>query len=140
MKYSFIHESTVRVRYSETDRMGYCYYGNYAHYFEIGRVEALRSLGISYKALEDSGIMLPVSEYNVKYLSPSFYDDVLSIKTHLSEIKGARIYFDYTILNSDFKVIASAQTVLVFVSHHSMRPTGAPDLFTKLLHSYEISK
>ena len=77
----FIHETKVRVRYGETDQMGYCYYGNYAQYFEVGRVEALRSLGCSYKALEDQGIMLPVSEYNVKYKRPAYYDDELTIQT-----------------------------------------------------------
>ena len=95
MKIPFINTTEIRVRYGETDQMGYCYYGNYAQYFEVGRVEALRSLGMSYKALEEQGVMLPVSEFSVKYLSPAFYDDLLTVKTEITAIKGARIYFTY---------------------------------------------
>ncbi|MDP4662751.1 MAG: acyl-CoA thioesterase, partial [Salibacteraceae bacterium] len=68
-----IFENKLRVRYAETDRMGYCYYGNFAAYFEVARVEALRSLGISYKKLEDDGIILPVLDYQIKYFKPAFY-------------------------------------------------------------------
>ena len=82
--YSF--KTKVRVRYAETDKMGYCYYGNYATYFEIARVEALRSLGVSYKSLEDEGVFLPVSEFNIKYLKPAYYDDELTIHVFVKEI------------------------------------------------------
>jgi acyl-CoA thioester hydrolase len=74
-------KNQIRVRYAETDRMGYVYYGNYAQYFEVARVEMLRGLGISYKTLEDSGIMLPVLDFTIKYIKPAFYDDLLTIKT-----------------------------------------------------------
>ena len=84
MKTSFKHNSTLRVRYGETDQMGYCYYGNYAQYFEVGRVEALRSLGVSYKSLEARGIMLPVSHFEINYKAPALYDDALVITTHIS--------------------------------------------------------
>ena len=83
----FNHTIQLRVRYGETDQMGYCYYGNYAQYFEVGRVETLRSLGLSYKQLENEGFMLPVSEFSVKYKSPAFYDDLLSIETTITETK-----------------------------------------------------
>ena len=73
----FVSQIQIRVRYGETDQMGYVYYGNYASYFEVGRVEALRKLGYSYKGLEDDGIMLPVFSYNVVFLKPSYYDDDL---------------------------------------------------------------
>ena len=72
-------EVEIRVRYSETDKMGYVYYGNYAQYFEVGRVEALRNLGLPYKELEESGILMPVVSFNIKYLKPAFYDDVLGV-------------------------------------------------------------
>ena len=81
-------EVKLRVRYAETDQMGYCYYGNYAQYFEVARVESLRSLGVSYKDLEDMGIILPVTHFQIKYLKPAFYDENLSVKsvsyTHLT--------------------------------------------------------
>ena len=91
----YITETTIRVRYSETDKMGYVYYGNYAQYFEVGRVEALRDLKTSYKEMEDTGVMLPVYEFNIKYLKPAFYDDLLVIKTTIREIPTAKIKFDY---------------------------------------------
>ena len=101
MKINYTNKHYVRVRYSETDKMGYCYYGNYASFLEIGRVESLRSLGISYKSLEDNGIMLPVSEFQIKYILPAYYDDMLLIETKISAIKGVRIYFDYSIYNDN---------------------------------------
>ena len=79
--------------------MGYCYYGNYAQFFEIGRVETLREIGMSYKALEEQGIMLPVVEFNVKYLRPALYDDLIEIKTYLKKIPTAKIEFEYEIFN-----------------------------------------
>ena len=79
----FTSETQVRIRYSETDKMGYTYYGNYAQYYEIGRTELIRKFGITYKSLEDEGIMLPVLSLNIKYIKPSFYDDLLTIKTSI---------------------------------------------------------
>jgi acyl-CoA thioester hydrolase len=92
-KKMFLNETNLRVRYAETDRMGYVYYGNYAGYYEVGRVEALRSLGMSYREMEDSGIMLPVLTYSIKYFKPSYYDDLLTIQTIIPEIPGTRIKF-----------------------------------------------
>lgn len=119
--------------------MGYCYYGNYAQYFEVGRVEALRSLGISYKELEDKGVMLPVSHYSVNYKSPALYDEELEIITIISEVRGPRITFDYTILNSEGKTVADATTTLVFVLKETMRPTAPPDFFMELIRKFEDS-
>jgi acyl-CoA thioester hydrolase len=117
MDINFSKETQIRVRYGETDQMGYCYYGNYAQYFEVGRVEALRTVGLSYKELEEQGIMLPVSEFNVKYLSPAFYDDLLTIKTTITKIKGAR---------------------LVFVSKETMRPISPPENFLQIIGKHKV--
>jgi acyl-CoA thioester hydrolase len=132
MKDPFTNTTQIRVRYGETDQMGYCYYGNYAQYFEVGRVEALRSLGMSYKALEEQGVMLPVSEFTVKYLAPAFYDDLLTVKTTITEIKAARIYFNYELINEKGNVISKAETTLVFVDKATMRPRHAPENFIAL--------
>ena len=105
MKINYTNKHYIRVRYAETDKMGYCYYGNYASFLEIGRVESLRSLGISYKSLEDNGIMLPVSEFQIKYFSPAYYDDMLLIETKITAIEGVRIYFDYFIYFLHFAMI-----------------------------------
>lgn len=129
----FKHSIQLRVRYGETDQMGYCYYGNYAQYFEVGRVETLRKLGMSYKELEDNGYMLPVSEMNVKYKAPALYDDNLMITTTIEETKGARIYFSYTIHNSKGELISEATTTLVFVLKETMRPTPPPSSFQSLI-------
>jgi acyl-CoA thioester hydrolase len=119
--------------------MGYCYYGNYAQYFEVGRVEALRSLGISYKELEDKGVMLPVSHYSVNYKAPALYDEELEITTIISEVRGPRVTFDYTIQNKSGKIIADATTTLVFVLKETMRPTAPPSFFMELIQNFEDS-
>lgn len=123
----------VRVRYSETDKMGYCYYGNYAAFLELGRVELLREYKIVYKELEDLGILLPVSELSIKYLFPAKYDDLLKIQTKISDIKGARIYFSYEIYNEKENLILSATTTLVFVDAKTMKPIATPDFILDLL-------
>ena len=88
--------------------------------------------------METQGIMLPVSEYNVKYLSPAFYDDELIITTKIEELKGCRLFFQYEIFSLENKKIANASTTLVFVSKSTMRPTSPPEDFIKLMHKYEI--
>jgi len=122
----FTHDTQIRIRYSETDQMGYCYYGNYAQFFEIGRVETLRSLGVSYKELEDKGIMLPVLEYNVKYIKPSFYDDVITIRTYIKKLPVAKIEFEYELYNQNNVLLTTAHTTLVFIQKNTMKPCQAP--------------
>ena len=122
----FQHEYKLRVRYAETDRMGYAYYGNYATYFEVARVEALRDLGISYKELEDDGVLLPVAEFNIKYLKPALYDDELRIVTTIKEQPGVRIRFEYSVFNQHGEKIAKAETTLVFVSAEHVKPIKPP--------------
>ncbi len=124
---SLAAETQLRVRYSETDQMGYVYYGNYAQYFEIGRVETLRELGFSYRQLEESGVMLPVLEYRIKYLKPALYDDLLTIRTVISEIPSARIHFNYETYNEQGQRLNMAETTLVFVSKQNGKPCPCPD-------------
>lgn len=133
---NFKHKTSLRVRYGETDQMGYCYYGNYAQFFEVGRVEALRELGMSYKSLEERGIMLPVSNFEVNYKAPALYDDHLEIETHVCELRGPRLIFQY-IITVNGKIISTASTTLVFVAKESMRPVSAPEDFVALLLPYE---
>ncbi len=135
---NFENQIKIRVRYGETDQMGYCYYGNYAQYFEVGRVEALRSAGMSYRDMENRGIMLPVAEFSVKYKAPALYDDELTITTRIREIKGPRLVFDYEIHKENGQLVATAETTLVFVSKSTMRPIPAPDDFLELMGTYSI--
>ena len=139
MKLNFSKSTKIRVRYGETDQMGYCYYGNYAQYFEVGRVEALRDLGMSYRKMEENGIMLPVSDFQVKYKQPALYDDELTITTIITAIEGCRLFFEYEIKNEDCKTISTASTTLVFVSRENMRPTPPPSNFIELLQNFEIN-
>ena len=95
----YTHQTKIRVRYGETDQMKYVYYGVYAQYFEVGRVELLRSLGITYKELEEMGFALPVVNYNINYKKPAFYDDELTIETSIKEIPKVKIVFYYNTYN-----------------------------------------
>lgn len=122
----FTFTTSVRVRYGETDRMGYVYYGNYATYLEVARVEALRSLGCSYRGMEEGGIMMPVLQSNVFYLKPAYYDEVLSIVTTVPEMPAVRIRFEYDIFNDNSVLIAQAQTVLAFINRQTGRPCRIP--------------
>jgi len=132
----FTFSTQTRIRYGETDQMGYSYYGNYALYFEIGRVETLRALGMSYKSLEDMGILLPVLELNIKYFKPSFYDDLIQIKTTITENPNVRIKFEYEITNEKNDVLTKGNTTLVFVSKENMKPTKCPRILSEILTPY----
>ncbi|MFT6814798.1 MAG: acyl-CoA thioester hydrolase [Sphingobacteriales bacterium] len=129
----YTFSTQVRVRYAETDRMGYVYYGNYSMYFEIARVEMLRSLGISYKEWEDKGVMLPVVNYEVNYKKPAFYDDLLTIKVKLSSLPSSKIYFEYEVINEKGDLLSTANTTLVFVNTETKRPTKPPQDFMDIL-------
>lgn len=129
----FLNSSYLRIRYSETDQMGYCYYGNYASFFEVGRVESLRQLGLPYQALEAEGVMLPVVEFAVNYLKPLMYDELIEIKTHLARPPAATIAFDYEIYNERNDLTTTASTKLAFISSESRRPVSAPEAMLQKL-------
>lgn len=129
-------ETKVRVRYSETDQMGYCYYGNYAAFFEVARVEALRDLSMSYKQMEEDGIAMPVLEYHIKYFKPAFYDDEIRIETIITEMPQYRIYFNYKSYNAKNELINEAKTTLVFVNKTTGKPCMAPEHFLKALERF----
>ena len=95
----FEHSTKIRVRYGETDQMGYMYYGNYAEFFEVGRVEMLRSLGLTYRWMEEVGIMMPVLELKCRYLKPALYDEEISIKVTMEKMPSIKIHFKYELFN-----------------------------------------
>jgi acyl-CoA thioester hydrolase len=129
-------ETTVRVRYGETDQMGYVYYGFYAMYYEVGRVEAMRQLGLSYRAVEEMGVMMPVLENHSRYLAPGRYDELLRIVTTIREKPGIRIRFEYEIFNEANKLINQGDTLLVFVNKATTRPCRPPKAMEDLLAPY----
>lgn len=130
------HEIQLRVRYAETDKMGYAYYGNYATYFEVARVETFRKLGISYKEMEDEGVMMPVLEYTSKYILPAKYDDLITIKVRIEKKPSIRIVFYYEVYNEEDQLLTKAETTLVFVDMIKNKPTLPPEKFQEATKQY----
>ena len=123
----------LRTRYAETDQMGVVYYGNYPQYLELGRVEWLRSIGFTYKAMEEEGIMMPVVSLQIQYKKPALYDELITIRTKLKELPSTKIEFDYEILNEKGELLSTANTVLVFVDARTFRPVRSPEKVLKLI-------
>lgn len=129
----YTHSTRIRVRYSETDQMGYVYYGNYAQYYEVGRVEMLRSLGMDYASMERDGVMLPVLELNCKFIKPALYDQELTVVTSVAELPGVKIRFEYELFNETGDLINTGNATLVFVDMEKKRPCPAPAEFMERL-------
>jgi acyl-CoA thioester hydrolase len=127
------YSTKTRVRYSETDQMGVVYHGNYAQFFELGRTEWLRALGITYKELENQGIMLPVIQLQCNFLKSALYDDVLTIETELVKKPMVKIAFNYKITNQNEELICTGSSVLAFMNMKTGKPLQCPeDLLSKL--------
>jgi len=129
----YSHSTKIRVRYGETDQMGYMYYGNYAQYYEVGRVEMLRSLGMSYSSMEADGIMMPVLELKCKYIKPALYDQEITVTTIIKTLPGIRIFFEYELYNEKEELINIGTTTLVFVDMKKNKPTNPPENFMEKL-------
>lgn len=121
------HQIYYRVCYADTDQMGYVYYGNYARFYEIARVETLRRIGVSYKVLEDAGIGLPVYENYSKFHAPALYDDLLRVECTLIKMPSARIEFEYKIYNETEVLLHEGKTTLVFMDLVSKKVVKAPE-------------
>ena len=129
------HEFKVRVRYAETDQMGVVYHGNYAQYFEMGRVEWLRNLGLSYSVMEKQGVMLPVVSLNINYKKPARYDDLLTVRTIFKKQESVKIEFDYEIYNEAGQLLTIGNSVLVFVDMKTGRPVVPPQYVRESIDS-----
>ncbi len=129
---------SFRVRYSETDQMGIVYHGKYADYLEVGRVEWLRSLGISYKSLEEGGILLPVINLQIEYKKSAKYDDLLTVETYLRKRPQVKIHFDYKIYNESRELLVLASTTLAFMNKHNSRPVKCPDRILQKLDGFDL--
>ena len=124
---------TLRTRYAETDQMGVVYYGNYPQYLEIGRVEWLRAIGLTYKEMEAEGIMMPVVSLQIQYKKPALYDELITIRTKLKDLPSTKIEFDYEILNEKGELLSTANTILVFVYAKTFRPVRCPEKVLDLI-------
>ena len=132
----YISETSIRVRYGETDQMGFVYYGHYAMYYEVARVESLRQLGLTYREIEEMGVLMPVLENLSRYLAPARYDDLLRIVTTLREKPGVKIKFEYDIYNSQNALIHKGETILVFINRATNRPCRQPPAMEKVLERF----
>ncbi len=132
----YTSETKIRVRYGETDKMGYVYYGVYPLYYEVGRTELMRNFNYPYKRIEDMGIMLPVISLDIKYHQAAKYDDLLTIKTTLKELPSARITFYYEVLNEDNVLLNEGSTTLVFIDEQTRRPKRVPKELLEQLQTY----
>lgn len=132
----YSHAVKYRVCYADTDQMGYVYYGNYARLYEIARVETLRSLGVSYKSLEDNGIGLPVAEHYTKFIAPGLYDDELTVICQVDMLPTAKIVFSYRIKNEADDLINEGKTTLVFMDLKTKKVIKAPDFIMNALMPY----
>ncbi len=133
----FTHETQVKVRYAETDQMGIVYHGNYAQYYEIARTECFEaSSGMTYASMEAEGIMLPILEFQAKYLKPALYNQVLTIKTIVKEIPTVRLVVEYEMYNEEKQLINIGKTTLVFVDKVTRRPCHPPESFMKNVRQY----
>ncbi|MCY4419612.1 MAG: thioesterase family protein [Cytophagales bacterium] len=130
------HNISLRVRYAETDQMGYVYHGVYATYFEVARVEALRNIGVSYKDLEKTGISMPVRELSCQYLRPIAYDDLINIHTKIPAEPTARLLFKYEITDHTGNLISRAESLLFFWDQKRKKPTQPPKMLSQALKPY----
>ncbi len=121
-----IHKTKLRVRYSETDKMGVVYHGNYIQYFEVGRVEYMRDIGVIYAELEKQGIGMPVVNINIDYLLPAPYDEEITIETWIESLPTSKIVFHNRALNELGKVVSKAEVTLVFINNR-FRPVKSPN-------------
>lgn len=131
---------TLRTRYAETDQMGVVYYGNYPQYLELGRVEWLRAIGLTYKEMEAEGIMMPVVSLQIQYKKPALYDELITIRTKLKDLPSTKIEFDYEILNEKGELLSTANTILVFVDARTFRPVRCPEKVLDLIRGAREGK
>jgi len=133
----YSHDTSIRVRYAETDQMGYVYHGNYAAYFEVARTEAFRQLGISYKTMEAEGVGMPVGELRTRFRRPARYDDLLTVRMLLRQpAEGTRILFEYEIYNEAQELLTEGHTLMVFVNMSTGRPVPIPAAIQQKLLPY----
>jgi len=135
----FNSETTLRVRYAETDQMNVVYHGNYAQYFEVARAEAIRELGFTYKEMEAMGVVMPIVELHTKFLRPAVYDDLLTIKTQLREMPtDHRIEFHHEVYNEEGKLLTIGRIVLYFLNAKTMARSKMPEALAQHIQPYFI--
>ncbi len=126
----------IRVRYADTDQMGFVYYGNYAKYYEIARVELFRNIGLTYKSLEEMGIGMPVIEMKTNFIMPAKYDEKLVVNIKIPELPKLKITFFYEIFNDKNELINTGETILTFINLLTGKPKRVPSIMKDKLSKY----
>ncbi|MFO8002025.1 MAG: thioesterase family protein [Marinilabilia sp.] len=132
------HITKTRVRYGETDQMGIVNNAVYSSYFEVGRTEMFRELGLPYSKIEEKGTLLPLSELHIKFHRPAVYDEQLTIETFIDEFPTSRIRFKYNIYNDTGNLLVAGETVLAFLNGKTRRPTRIPQYLADILKPYFV--
>ncbi|MFN7312938.1 MAG: acyl-CoA thioesterase [Bacteroidota bacterium] len=132
----FSASTQIRVRYGETDQMGVVYHGNYALFFESARTEALRAIGISYKAIEESGVMMPVHSLSFKYLKSAKYDDLITVVAKFNHMPTVRAVIEYEVYNEANELLCTGESTLVFMDVKTNRVTRCPQILEQALIPY----
>ena len=130
------HRTQVRVRYGETDQMGFVYYGKYAEYFEVGRVELIRSMGFTYKEVEAAGILMPVADLRIQYRKPALYDDLLTVQTCVPEIPRSSFLTTYKIHNQKHELLVTGEVKLAFFNKEKNRPVRVPAFILEAIETH----
>ncbi len=133
----FVFKTQLRVRYAETDQMGFVYYGNYPQYYEVGRADAMRQLGMTYREMEEKGVVMPIASMHIKYIRPARYDDLLTIQTTVPDKPSSRMHFDYDIFNEEGVLLNKGTTILAFLNKETGRPCAAPSWFLNRMNDYK---
>jgi acyl-CoA thioester hydrolase len=134
------HEYKFRVTYPDTDKMGTMHHAEYAKYYETARWELFRSIGVSYNSIEEAGVMCPVIRMNFKFIKATRYDEQLTVKTTLKNIKGVRIWFEYKLFNEQNELINEAEIELAFVGKDNWKPCAAPDFLLSAIAEHSRLK
>lgn len=134
------HEFQFRVRYPDTDQMGTVHHSNYVKYYETARWELFRSIGISYRSVEEAGYMLPVTRMNFRFMKTIHYDDLLTVKTTLKQMRAARIWFTYRLYNAAGELVNEAETELAFVHRDNWKPCLAPEFVIDAIKAFQTGE
>lgn len=131
------HYSYVRVRYADTDQMKYAYNGKYFEYFEVGRTEMMREVGLPYKVIEENGYFMPVIETKITFHNPAFYDELLEVETRVEQIPTSKVHIDHVVKAKERDVVvATGYVELAFLNAQTYRPTRAPKFFIDAVKKY----
>ncbi len=131
------HTTSIRVRYADTDKMQFVYNGKYLEYFEVGRTEFLRHIGLPYSEIENGGHQLPLIEAKLKYKKPAVYDDILDVEASLSTPYSAKVFIEYKITNHETgDLICEGYTSHMFIHADSKKPTRPPKIYVEKLAPY----